>query len=69
MEKTIIKVDGMSCQHCAMSITNAFKNQPGVSSTTVDLTAKTVTVDYTSEIISIEKIKEEIKNLSYEVID
>jgi copper chaperone len=69
MEKSIIKVNGMSCQHCAMSVTNALKNQPGVSSAAVDLAAKTVTVDYSPEAVSIEKIKEAIKDLGYEIID
>jgi copper chaperone len=69
MEKSIIKVDGMSCQHCVMSVTNALKDQDGVSSVAVDLAAKTVTVDHNPELISIDKIKNEIKNLSYEIID
>jgi copper chaperone len=68
MEKSIINVNGMSCQHCVMSVTNALKDQGGVSSVSVDLTAKTVTVDHNPELISIEKIKDEIKNLGYEII-
>jgi copper chaperone len=69
MNNTVLKVDGMSCNHCVMTVTKALNDLPGVSSVAVDLAAKTVTVDYTHELVSIEKIKEEIKSLSYEVID
>jgi copper chaperone len=69
MKRIVLKVDGMSCEHCAMAITKALKDLPGVSSVAVDLAAKTVTVDHTPERVIIETIKDGIKNEGYTIID
>ncbi len=42
---TTYKVDGMTCQGCANSVTNAIKAVAPNSEITVDLDAKQITVD------------------------
>lgn len=44
MEPTILKVEGMSCQHCVASVTKALTAVPGVERAEVDLAAKTAKV-------------------------
>lgn len=43
MEKKML-IDGMMCNHCKMSVEKVLSAVPGVSSTVVDLDAKTATV-------------------------
>ena len=63
---TIIKVGGMMCNHCKMTVENACKGVGGVDDAVVDLNAKTVTVtgDASKEAI-IKAIMEE----DFEILD
>lgn len=67
MEKSILKVDGMSCEHCIKAITNAVGALPSVSNVSVDLKAKTVTVEH-GQALSLDKIKYEIEEQGYDII-
>lgn len=67
MEKSILKVDGMSCEHCVKAITQAVSALSGVSAVAVDLAAKTVTVEY-DQALPLEKIKYEIEEQGYDVM-
>jgi len=69
MERSILKVDGMSCQHCAMTVKKVLEALPGVSSAAVDLNAKTVTVDHDNALVTLEKIKSVIEDSGYDVIE
>ncbi len=68
MAKSIINVDGMACEHCVKAITNAVGALSGVSGVSVDLEAKTVTVDHDPDQASVEKIKAEIEDQGYDII-
>jgi len=68
MEKTILYVDGMSCEHCVKAVKNAVGALPGVSGVTVDLKAKTVTVEHDPATATLEKIKIEIEDQGYDVV-
>ncbi|MDX9872455.1 MAG: copper chaperone CopZ [Clostridia bacterium] len=67
MVKTVLKVEGMSCEHCVKAVTKAAGALPGVENVAVDLAAKTVTVEYDPDKSSVEKIKLEIEDQGYEV--
>lgn len=66
MEKQVLKVNGMSCNHCKMSIENALK-AIGVNPS-VDLGTKTVTVEFDSQKVSLEQVISEIEDQGYEVV-
>jgi copper chaperone len=68
MAKSIIKVDGMSCEHCVKAITKAVGALLGVDTVTVDLEAKTVTVEHDPNVATLDKIKFEIDDQGYDVI-
>ncbi len=68
MAKSVINVDGMACEHCVKAITNAVGALSGVSGVSVDLAAKTVTVDHDPEQASVDKIKAEIEDQGYDII-
>jgi copper chaperone len=40
----ILKIEGMSCNHCKMAVEKALKAVPGVTSAIVDLAAKQAAV-------------------------
>ena len=69
MTTSTLKVDGMSCEHCVKAVTGAVEALPGVSSVAVDLTAKTVTVEHDPGITDVTKIKAEIEEQGYDIIE
>ncbi|AUS97390.1 hypothetical protein CDQ84_15755 [Clostridium thermosuccinogenes] len=68
MERTVLKVDGMSCSHCENAIKKSVGALDGVSAVTVDLKGKTVTVEYESSEVSLDRIKNEIEDQGYDVV-
>lgn len=68
MAKSVINVDGMACEHCVKAITNAVGALSGVTGVSVDLEAKTVTVDHDPDQASVDKIKAEIEDQGYDII-
>lgn len=62
MDKKVLKVEGMSCSHCENAVKKAVGALDGVSSVSVDLKGKTVTVEYDSAKVSLDDIKNEIED-------
>jgi copper chaperone len=68
MEQNIIKVEGMSCEHCVKAVETAVGALPGIESVSVDLVAKTVTVSHNTAKSSIIAIGAAIEEQGYDVI-
>lgn len=68
MEKTVLNVEGMSCEHCVKAVTDAANGLNGVAGAVVDLSAKTVTVEYDPAKCPLDKIKSEIEDQGYDVV-
>ena len=64
---SILKVKGMSCQHCVMSVTKALGQLQGIRNIQVDLAKGEVRFDNTKEVAS-NQIEKAIKDAGYEVI-
>ncbi len=64
----VLKVEGMSCNHCRAAVERALKNLPGVSSAAVDLSAGSVRVTYDPGEVNREKIARAIDQAGYRVI-
>lgn len=65
MKKTI-KIEGMSCEHCAKKIENALKNIDGIKSVKVHLKKKEAIIS-TDKLVSDETLKSTIENLGYQI--
>ncbi|NLX62395.1 MAG: heavy-metal-associated domain-containing protein [Tissierellia bacterium] len=65
--KKIMLVEGMSCGHCSMAVTNALKEVEGVTSVSVDLDSKKVEVE--GENLVDEKLKEAVEEAGYDVVE
>ena len=67
MTKTI-KIEGMQCNHCKMSVEKALNSIEGVIKVDVSLENKTATIESQKEIEN-DKIKEVIEEAGFEVKD
>lgn len=65
MQSTVLKVEGMSCGHCVSSVEGAVKKLG--ASGKVDLQAGSVTVEFDESKVSLDAIKEAIKDQGYDV--
>ena len=64
---SVLKVKGMSCQHCVMSVTKALSQLEGVKNVQVDLAKGEVRFDNTKEVAP-NQIEKAITEAGYEVI-
>lgn len=66
--KTIVKIDGMSCEHCANKVKNAFMNLDGIKGVKVNLSKKEAIISSSNKLDK-DMIKKLIENLDYKLID
>jgi copper chaperone len=64
---TILKVKGMSCQHCVMSVTKALSQLDGVKNIQIELPTGMVRFDNTKDVAS-NRIEKAISDAGYEVV-
>ena len=63
----ILKVKGMSCQHCVMSVTKALNQLDGIKNIQIDLAKGEVRFDNTKSVAS-DRIRNAIIDAGYEVV-
>lgn len=66
MEKKVLHVEGMSCEHCKMAVEKAVRNKGGDA--VVNLAEKTVVVSYDPGKTSLDEIIAEIEEQGYDVV-
>ncbi len=67
MSKSVLKVEGMSCGHCKMSVEKAVTSLKGVANAQVNLEAGSLNVSWDETEVSLEAIKEAVRDAGYEV--
>ena len=67
MINKVIKVDGMSCEHCKNTIESALAKINGVRTAEVDLDKNEVRVDYNDELVSTKDLHDAIEDRGYDV--
>ncbi len=65
--KKNVKIEGMRCEHCAMSVQKALENLENVKSVKVDLGKKTAKMSLKGD-ISDEIIKNAVKEAGFEAV-
>ncbi len=65
MTQETIKVEGMSCGHCQMTVTNAISGVAGVSNVEVSLKDGQATVDYDESKTNTDAIKAAVVEAGY----
>jgi copper chaperone len=68
MATSVIKVEGMSCEHCVKAVSGAVSAVDGVDSVDVDLAAGTATVTYDPDKTTLEQIGSEIEDQGFDVV-
>jgi copper chaperone len=66
MAEVTLKIEGMSCQHCVMSVKKAVDSLDGVSSSDVEVGSARVVYDESR--LSEEAIREAINRAGYKVV-
>jgi copper chaperone len=67
MERVVLNVEGMSCQHCVKAINKAVAALDGVTEITVNLEEKTVTVSFDASRVTLSDIRKEIEDQGYDI--
>ena len=67
MQQETIKVEGMTCQHCIQTITDALNNITGLNMVNVDLVKKEVTVKFNENETKLKKIYDKIVEVGFEL--
>lgn len=67
MTELTLKIEGMSCQHCVMSVKKAIDGVSGVSSSDVEVGSAKVTYDENSA--TKEAIAAAIRSAGYKVVE
>ncbi len=65
--KEVLKVEGMSCNHCVNSIETSVGELDGVSTVKVDLDKGDVAVEFDEAKTTLANIKETIEDQGYDV--
>jgi copper chaperone len=65
----ILKVEGMTCQHCVQIVSESVGKVVGVQKVEVNLDQKEVTVEFDEALSQIEEISTQIVEAGFEVIE
>ena len=68
-EKAILKISGMHCTSCARLIEHSLEREDGVESITVDYSSEEVSVEFDPAWLDTGSLKQIIHGLGYEVVD
>ena len=66
IQKEVLQVEGMSCNHCKMAVETAVKKLPGLVVAEVDLAEKTLQVEYDGEKTSSAEIRQAVEDAGFE---
>ena len=67
MEQELIKVEGMTCQHCVETITKALNKISGLNSIVVNLDDKEVSVRFDGNKTNLQEIISKIIDVGFEL--
>ena len=62
-------VSGMTCSMCTQAITRALESMEGVERVAVSLSTNQAVVEFDGSLQSVEKLREEIEDIGYDVVD
>ncbi|SFL35194.1 copper chaperone [Gracilibacillus orientalis] len=68
MAQTTLKVQGMTCGHCKVSVEGALQELAGVSNAEVNLEEGTVNISYEEANVTIEAMQEAVEGQGYDIV-
>jgi copper chaperone len=67
METLVLKISGMTCNHCKMKVEKALRTLDGVESVQVDLNTGQATVSFDSAKLRAEDLRTVVSEAEYEI--
>jgi copper chaperone len=67
MANIVLKIKGMSCQHCVMSITKSLKGLKGVKDVKVSIEKGSADVNYENNLVTLSQMKDAVADAGYAV--
>ena len=67
MKQELVKIEGMTCQHCVQTIKEALKKISGLNSIDVDLDKKEVDISFDENETSLQEITNKIVGIGFEL--
>jgi copper chaperone len=67
METLVLKISGMTCNHCKMKVEKALRTLDGVESVQVDLNTGQATVSFDSAKLRAEDLRTVVSEAGYEI--
>ncbi|MDR2149661.1 MAG: heavy-metal-associated domain-containing protein [Spirochaetaceae bacterium] len=64
--KTVLHIEGMSCDHCVRHVKDALEEIAGVNAISISLAAKTATVEHEA-LVSPDVLKQAVEDADYHV--
>ena len=68
MQQAVLRVEGMSCNHCKQAVETAVQKLTGLTKAEVDLAAKTLKVEFDGEKTSMQEIRHAVEETGFEVV-
>jgi len=68
MNKTTLKIQGMTCNHCVMRVQKALKGTAGVQDARVDLQKAEASVSYDESAVNIDALSAAVVDAGYKVV-
>ncbi len=68
MDKIVLNVEGMRCEHCKARVENALAGVDGVSRAEASLEGKKVVVEYDSASVGLQLLKDAVEDCGFEVV-
>ena len=68
MEKTKLKIGGMSCQHCVKTVTDALKELPGVRRVKVNLRKAEAVVHFDASRVTTSNLTEAVTAVGFKIL-
>lgn len=65
VERTSLKVSGMTCNHCVNSVTNALKELDGVLNAKVSLSDEKADITYDAAKVHVDDLKKAVEDAGY----
>ena len=67
MAEIVLKIKGMSCQHCVVRISKALKDLKGVKDVKVSLEKGSAEVNYDDKLVTLSRMKDAVVDAGYTV--
>lgn len=68
MEKTTLKIEGMSCGHCVKAVNDALKEVDGVKKVSVSLEDKSADIEFDASKTNLAALKAAVEQQGYDII-